>query len=635
MAGGIEILVLGDYGPFSDQGKSIGYQVFVNGDSYLIDLGAPLFQQIGGAGIGQINGAFITHCHDDHKRWFTDVALYYMYAPSLRRRLQLITTDTVAKEVKASAEAALGQSLDAESKRLVDIAYEDYVEHLPIGPRMRYRIARQGDGGAAGRWFVADGDGERVSPERAKVVISPKIGKPRMLFRDPDSGEWVEPETYYPFSSSVFYESDMRPLVGDGYTISIINAPVWHGLPNFGLVIEAGGEKLIFSSDTMHNLPLWQSLYAEKRTPKFDLKSKEFLEAGVLFGDINDYIERTWSEARYRDAVGTFAGAAVVHDITGRFGVVHTEYHGLPDTVLDPERTLLTHSPDRFTVVGWKLMRAGKRYRIENNAFVETGREGRGWPIDADVYCKRDGRFFSGYRHEEGRYFVYAKAGYHSVSEGANDELGELLFRVNLFEDVGGNYLPCLAGADQVYTIRPDGGVEHVSRDAAGSRGRVVEDLRARRHSIAPAELEQLLEHKVVTEHDRMQAELRELQRALAAMRERLELQVSNQEADIQRAVAASQAEILHLQQTISTLRDELERQHAATESMVNEALKMANAEIVQLRAGTGVLRDELDRKEVEVANGQQAAVSSLQQELSQLRATVAALRDQIDGIKQ
>ena len=631
MAGGIEILVLGDYGPFSDQGKSIGYQVFVNGDSYLIDLGAPLFQQIGGTGIGQINGAFITHCHDDHKRWFTDIALYYMYAPSLRRRLKLITTDIIAQEVEASSAAALGQSLDAESRRLVDIAYEDYVDHVPIGPRARYRIARRDDG--AGPWFVADGDGRRVSPERAKVVIGPKTGKPRMLFRDPDSGEWVEPETYYPFSSPVYYESDMRPLVGDGYTISIINAPVWHGLPNFGVVIEAGGEKLIFSSDTMHNLPLWQSLYQQKRAPKFDLSSKAFLEAEVLFGDINDYIERTWSEARYREAVGTFAGAAVVHDITGRFGVVHTEYHGLADTALEPERTLLTHSPDRFTVVGWKLMRAGKRYRVENNAFVETARDGKGWPVDADVYHKHDGRFFAGYRHEAGRHFVYAKAGYHSVSEGAKDELGELLFRVNLFEDVGGAYLPCLGVADQFYMIRPDGGVEHVSRDARGSRGRVVEDLRPRRHSIAPAELGQLLEHGVAAEHDRMQADLRELQRALAAMRDRLELQAANHEADIQRAVAAAQAEIAHLQQTAAALRDELEKERAAMESRVNEAVKLANAEIVQLRAGTGALRDELDRKDAEAANGQQEAVSFLQREVAQLRDTVTALRDQIDGV--
>ena len=634
MSDGIEFVVLGDYGPFSEQGKSIGYQALVNGDSYFIDLGAPLFQQIGGENIGKTNGVIITHCHDDHKRWFTDVALYYMYAPSLRKRLKLITTDTVAKEVQTSAGPALYHSLDAQSKRLVDIAYEDYIDHVPIGPRARYRIAREPGVGDQGGWLVVDAHGNRVSPRLAKVVLSPKTNKPRMLFCDPASGEWVEPEAFYAFSATVFYEADARPLIADGYTIHIINAPVWHGLPNFGVVIEAGGEKLIFSSDTMHNLPLWQSLYQEKRTPQFDLSSQEFLDAGVLVGDINDYIERTWSEARYQDAIKAFDGAAVVHDVTGRYGVVHTEYHGLPETTLDPERTLLTHSPDRFTVVDWKLMRAGKRYRVADNRFVEVVPDGTRWPIDADVYHKRDGRFFAGYRHAAGRHFVYAKAGYQSVSDGECGDQGELLFRVNLFEDVTGQYVPCLADADQHYMARADGKVECVSRLAEGLRGRVVEDLRAQRHAIEPAELERLLRQDVLGK-DPVQAELRELQRGLAAMRDRLELQAAQHQDDIQRAVAGAQAEILQARQTIAALRDELEKAQAAVEAQVNEARKQANAEVMQLRHGTAALREAMDLKDVHAANGEQEAVSFMQQELMQLRSTISVLRDQLDGMKK
>ena len=629
MAGGIEILVLGDYGPFAEPGKGIGYQVFVNGDNYLLDLGAPFFQQIGAEGLGQLSGVIVTHCHDDHKRWFTDLALQYMYTPSLRRRVKLITTDTVAEEVKSSSGAALNKSLDATSKRVVDIAYEDYAEHVPIGPRARYRIVMQ-----EGGWRVVDSRGKRVAPDRAKVVVSAKTGSPRLLFCDPDSGEWVEPETYYPFSAPAFYEPDPRALVGDGYTINIINAPVWHGLPNFGLVIESGGEKLIFSSDTMHNLPLWQSLYADKRTPKFDLSSKAFLAADVLIGDINDYIERTWSRARYEEAVKAFDGAAVVHDVTGRFGVVHTEYHGLADTTLDPKRTLLSHSPDRFTVVGWKLIKSGKRYKVENDSFVEVGRDGACWPLDADVYLRHDGRFFAGYRHEAGDYFVYAKAGYHSISAGADHDQGELLFRVNLFEDVAGDYLPCLEAADRFYRARPDGRAELVCPTAEGSYGRVVENLRPRCRSMTPSELAQLRQQETLAEDDRLQAELRELQRSMAAMRDRLEVQAANHQDEIQRAVAASQAEITQLRQTIAALRDELEKAQAAAEAMVNEAVKAANAEIVQLREGASALRDALERKDVEAANERQQAVSLLQQELAQLRATASVLRDQIETMK-
>lgn len=628
MADGIEILVLGDYGPFAEAGKGIGYRLFVNGDNYLIDLGAPFFQQIGADGLAELSGVIVTHCHDDHKRWFTDLALQYMYTPSLRRQLKLFTTDSVAEEVEASSGAALNKSLDANSKQVVDIPYEAYVEHRPIGPRARYRIERQD-----GSWRVADSAGQRVGPDRAKVVVSAKTGTPRMLLRDPDSGEWVEPETYYSFSSRVFYEADPRPIVGEGYRIDVINAPVWHGLPNFGLAVESGGEKLVFSSDTMHNLPLWQSLHEEKRAPKFDLTSQAFLAADVLTGDINDYIERTWSRARFDEAVKAFDGAAVVHDVTGRFGVVHTEYHGLAETTLAPAHTLLSHSPERFTVVGWNLIRSGKRYRVKNQGFVEVGRDGAGLPVDADVYQRHDGRFYAGYKHAEGRHYVYAKDGYHSIADGEDAGRGELVFRANLFEDIGGRYLPWLNDGERFYLARPDGRVDLVSRGAAGLQGQVVEDLRPRRRSISPVEIEQCLRQEAGADDD-AQTELRELKRGLAAMRDRLELQAANHQDEIQRAVAAAQAEIVQLRQTIAALRDELERAHAAAEGMVNDAVKGANAEIVQLRDAARALRDALERKDVEAANERQQAVSQLQQEVTQLRATASALRDRIEAVK-
>ena len=41
MMDGITIRVLGDYGPFSRMGKSIGYQVTIGQSSYLVDCGSP------------------------------------------------------------------------------------------------------------------------------------------------------------------------------------------------------------------------------------------------------------------------------------------------------------------------------------------------------------------------------------------------------------------------------------------------------------------------------------------------------------------------------------------------------------------------------------------------------------------
>ncbi len=64
----IVVRVLGDCGPFSRIGKSIGYQVTIGQFSYLVDCGAPVFQQLGGHKLKEIKGLIVTHCHDDHKR---------------------------------------------------------------------------------------------------------------------------------------------------------------------------------------------------------------------------------------------------------------------------------------------------------------------------------------------------------------------------------------------------------------------------------------------------------------------------------------------------------------------------------------------------------------------------------------
>lgn len=61
MSDGITVRILGDYGPFPRMGKSIGYQIIIGQSSYLIDCGAPLFQQIGGHGLKEVRGLIITH----------------------------------------------------------------------------------------------------------------------------------------------------------------------------------------------------------------------------------------------------------------------------------------------------------------------------------------------------------------------------------------------------------------------------------------------------------------------------------------------------------------------------------------------------------------------------------------------
>lgn len=477
MSDGIVLRVLGDYGPFSRIGKSIGYQVTIGLSSFLVDCGSPLFQQIGGHGLKCIRGLLITHCHDDHKRWFSDLALFNMYAPDIANRVALFTSEDINDGLCSGSASALNTSLSVDSGRIVDIGYDDYIDFNIIGPRAKYRIVTKSSGDGCSRIYVADREGNRVGPERAKIVISSRSGQPRLLFRDPDSGEWVEPDSYYDFSSSVFYESGQNIYRdAEGFTIEAIKAPVWHGVPSIGLKFSTADETLVFSADTAHDIELWRRLYTEKRVPRHSLASREFKSAGIIHGDINDYIERTWSKERYHEAIHAFDGAAVVHDISAHKSVVHTDYNSLDRTVLDKERTIFTHSPDRMTSE-WALSKAGKYFRIKDNRFMELVGDTL-HPLTADIYHKEHGRYFVGFKNPDGDTGVYEKNGILSIEWDGNPNKGDLKYRVDLYEDIAGGYYPRLNQDVSEYRERSDGRVERVEFDQEGSRGRVVQSCR-------------------------------------------------------------------------------------------------------------------------------------------------------------
>jgi ribonuclease BN (tRNA processing enzyme) len=477
MNDGIDVKILGDFGPFSRMGKSIGYQVTVGSSSYLLDCGSPLFQQIGGHGLKEIRGLIITHCHDDHKRWFSDLSLFNMYAADVRHKLFLIASEDVYDDLIRSSGPALERSLSNDSKLVIDIPHEEYINHQVIGPRAKFKIATIDDGEGKTRLQVIDGKGAPVSPDRAKIVVSDKTKQPRMLFKDPEYGEWIEPESFYPFSSTVFYEEDQNPYVdSEGFVIEAVKSPVWHGLPAIGIKVRTKEDILVFSSDTVHDSGLWKQLAEEKRPQRLNMKEHEFESAEVIYGDINDYIERIWSRARYEEAVSSFDEGIVIHDVSALNSVVHTDYEKLDRTVLKKERVILTHGPDRMTSE-WVLGNSEKTFRIRGGDFHEVVGE-QLHRMDADVYHKEEGRYYAGYRNEEGKYAVYEKNGLLGITANAIPDGGRFFYRVDFYEDISGQYFPKLDSDDAVYFMRRDGRVELIEFSAEGSSGKVVENQR-------------------------------------------------------------------------------------------------------------------------------------------------------------
>jgi ribonuclease BN (tRNA processing enzyme) len=475
---GILVRVLGDYGPFSSMGKSIGYLVSIGNSSFLVDCGSPLFQQIGGHGLKSIKGLIITHCHDDHKRWFTDLSLFNRYAPDIQHKLPVFTSEAINSELQISSGPALNTSLNIDSKTVVDLEYHEYIDFRALGPKAKYRIVEQGRGDGSYVLEVVDVHGMTIGPDRAKIVISSKNGSPRLLFKDPDYNEWVEPELFYPFSSQIFYEENQNLYEDpEGYTIEAINAPVWHGVPSIGLRFRTATESLIFSGDTCHDKELWQQLHTEKRRQKLDGTPREFEATSVLYGDINDYIERIWSNERYNEAVVAFDDAVVIHDIATRKSVVHTDYKRLEHTVLNKAKTILTHSPDKITSE-WPLSKAEKTFLIKGRAFSEIVGD-KVFQMDAAIFHKEEGRYFVGYRNPQGNTAVFENDGILHLGGEWDIEKGKELYRVDLYEDIGGKYLPTLEDTKTSrYFERSDGRVELITCIKDGSNGIFVNDLR-------------------------------------------------------------------------------------------------------------------------------------------------------------
>jgi hypothetical protein len=390
-----------------------------------------------------------------------------------------MTSEDVYDELVRGSGPALDRSLSEDSKKIIDVPFENYINFQMLGPRAKYKIKSRNEGACRTSLYVSDRSGNEVGPDRAKIIINEKTNRPRMLFRDPVYQEWVEPESFYPFSSNIFYEENRNIITSDeGITFEALKAPVWHGIPAIGLRVRTKNETLIFSSDTANDITLWKKLFSEKRQQRFHESQKEFDDASVMCGDINDYIERTWSEERYKDAVAAYGEGIVIHDISYCNSVVHTDYERLEHTALKKDSTILTHSPDSITSE-WILGDIDKIFNVKGNKIFQVVGD-RLYPMNSDIYHKDRGKYYVGYRNDKGRYAVHQKDKLLNLSVPEVENRGTALFRVDLYEDISGDYYPVLDGSGPVYKQRKDGKVETVEYTEEGSRGVVIKGQRER-----------------------------------------------------------------------------------------------------------------------------------------------------------
>ncbi len=475
--------VIGNTTAFSLVGESSGYLITVNGHRYLLECGAQVFPALGYQGLDRIKGIFASHSHEDHRRWFTDIVLYNYYDSKSRRRVRLISAESVLEEYHKNSKGALERSLSQDSKQVIDIPYEHMVEEVVLGPKSRYFIALETVSSGCYAYRIRDRAGNTIGPERAKIVINPVANRPRLLFKDDETGEWVEPQSYYAFSSEQFYEKDQNPFVDEaaGLTVEAVKAPVWHGVPTVGFRFKTARNTLFYSADTVYRSSLWKELYQTYRPRRFEtIRREAFEEQSVIIGDINDFTERIWSRQRYEAALKAYQGAVVIHDVARKNSVVHTNYEDICDANID--QLLFTHTPDNLTARR-PILKSGEQIVFRNGRIYECV-DGRLFAFDADVYVKHMSSCYIGYRSKKGAYKIISKNGLLGLVDEACPEKG--LMRLNLYEDINGRYLPVLKEPNKFYRSRTDGQVEEVTVDETMSVGRLVENMRGRLRKPGP-----------------------------------------------------------------------------------------------------------------------------------------------------
>lgn len=298
-----------------------------------------------------------------------------------------------------------------------------------------------------------------------------------MLFRDPGTGCWVEPESFYPFPSRVFYEAEVNVFSDPeaGLSFEAVKATAWHGPPTISVLVKRGSDKLLFTSDTAYSRELWESLATERHPQKLGrLTREEFDRAHCLVGDINDFIEQTWSRERLDQARELYRECTIIHDVAGKNSVVHTDYANIAGEGVP--QLLFTHAPDYF-ISQFPLAAYRKTLLVRGRQVLERV-DGRLLPLAGDIFVRDKKRYRVGFKNPHGQYRVIRKEGILDVLPVTQSTSFHVIMVVDLFEDVRGRWLPVLTDPRQRYMVRPDGQVERVTYGPEGSSGVIEKDLR-------------------------------------------------------------------------------------------------------------------------------------------------------------
>ena len=172
--------------------------------------------------------------------------------------------------------------------------------------------------------------------------------------------------------------------------------------------------------------------------------------------------------------MAAYDGSLVVHDVARRNSVVHTDYPDIRNAPI--EKLVFTHNPDNLTAQR-PILTSGKRI-VQREGEVYEWVRGELYPFDADIYVHHFSSDLIGYESEDGDYKVIEKDGLLGIVESADPTEG--LMRVDLYQDIGGEYFPVLMEPDKCYFVRGDGRVEEVTFDEHSSRGKIVQNIRGR-----------------------------------------------------------------------------------------------------------------------------------------------------------